>query len=156
MRIFRVNDGISFQLQRADECGTEFRKKMERSSKKSNVAADRFPAGKPRDRLVHNSLEDGCRQIFPGSALIDQRLDIGLRKDTASSGNWIDRLIIFRILIQTSGICLQKICHLVNKRSCAAGTDTVHALFKSVGEINDLGIFTAKFDRNICGWSNLF
>ena len=124
---------------------------MERTTKECNVATDRFTAGKTTDRLVDDCLENRGRKIFSCGTFIDQRLDVCFGKNTAAGCNWIDRLVIFRIFIQTGGICLDQGSHLVNKRTCTAGTDTVHTLFYITAfKIDDLCILTTKLDRNIC------
>ena len=44
-------------------------------------------------------------------------------------------------------------CHLINERTCTAGTDTVHTLFDITAfKIDDLGIFSAELDCNIGLW----
>ena len=40
------------------------------------MTADRFSAGKSTDGLVDNCLENRSRQVFFGSTVVDQRLDI--------------------------------------------------------------------------------
>ena len=49
---------------------------MKGASEESNVSPDRFSAGQTADGLINDCLEDGCSQVFLGSAVIDQRLDI--------------------------------------------------------------------------------
>lgn len=53
---------------------------MQRSAQKGDVAADRLAAGKARDRLIYNGLEDRSSQVFLRRTFIDQGLDIGLGK----------------------------------------------------------------------------
>ena len=121
------------------------------------MAADRFSAGKAGDRLVDDSLENGCCKVFPCCALVDQRLNIGLCKHTASGSDRIDRMMAPRINIEAGGIRTEKVCHLVDKGPGSACADTVHTLFYiSLLEINDLGILTAELDRDVsCGTSFL-
>ena len=40
------------------------------------MTADRFSAGKSADGLIDNCLENRSRQVFFGSTVVDQRLDI--------------------------------------------------------------------------------
>ena len=63
-------------------------------------------------------------------------------------------MIAFGIFVQAGSVGLQQRSHLVDKRSGTAGANTVHALFHvSVFEINDLGVFSAQFNRYIRLWS---
>ena len=72
---------------------------MQRAAEKDHMAADRLSAGKTGDRLVDDGLENGSRKVFFCRTLIDQRLDIGLRKYAAARSNGIERLVIFCIFI---------------------------------------------------------
>ena len=58
------------------------------------------------------------------------------------------------ILIETGSVRLEKISHLVDKRTCAAGTDTVHTLLNiSFFEVNDLRVLAAKLDCHVSLWA---
>ena len=50
-------------------------------------------------------------------------------ENTAACSNRVERFVIFGIFIQTCGICLEKRSHLVDERTGATCTDTVHTLF---------------------------
>ena len=141
---------LLIQLQRADKSLPQLGEEVERSAQESHMPADRFAAGQAADSLVDHSLEDRNRKILLRSAFIDQRLDIRLGKHTAAGRDGVDRLVIFGVLIQPCRIRLQQRRHLVDKRTRAAGTDSVHTLFYTAAvKVNDLGILTAQFDRNI-------
>ena len=92
---------LVIQLQCPDKCCLQFGKEVERSPEESNMSADRFSAGKAGDRLVDHRLKNGSGKIFFGSAVIDQRLDICLGKDTAACGNGIDRPVMFGVFVQS-------------------------------------------------------
>ncbi len=53
-------------------------------------------------------------------------------------------------LVQTVGVSFQQTCHLVDEGSGPAGARSVHFLFKRCAEKRDFGIFTSKFDGNVC------
>ena len=53
------------------------------------MSSDRLTTGKATDCLVDNSLEDRSRQVFLGSAFIDQGLNVCLGKYTTSCSNSI-------------------------------------------------------------------
>ncbi len=124
---------------------------MQRSAQKCHMAADWFAAGKSADGLVDHRLKNRSRQILLGSAFVDQRLDICLGKHAAARRDRIERLIIFGVFVQARCIGLYQGSHLVDKRTCTAGTDPVHALLHIAAlEVDDLGIFPAKLDCDIC------
>ena len=72
-------------------------------------------AGQTADRLIHHCLENGDCQIFFGSSLIDQWLDVCFGKNTAPGGDGVDGIITFGVLIQTGCIGLKKAGHLIDK-----------------------------------------
>ena len=151
MRILRNDRMLIIQFQSPDKRRLELGKEMQRTAKECYMTTDRFTAGKTGNRLVYNCLENRCRQVFLRCALVDQRLDIRLCKYTAAGSDRIKCFVIFCIFIQTGSICLKQGCHLVDKGTCTSGTDTVHSLFNvSTLKIDDLGILTAKLNRNIC------
>ena len=114
------------------------------------MSTDRFTTGKTTDGLVNYCLENRSRQVFLGGALVDQGLDIRLCKYTAASGDGVHGFVIFCIFVKTGCIGLQEGCHLVNKRTCTSGTDTIHTLlYISTFKIDNLGIFTAQLDGNV-------
>ena len=150
MGVVGSNGVLVVQLQCADKSSTELGKEMKRSSQKCHMSPDRLSTGKTTDSLVYHCLEDGRCQVFLGSAVIDQRLDVRLGKYTASCSNGVKCLIVLRIFVQTRCVCLKERSHLVDKRACASCTDAVHTLFNiSAFKINNLGILTAKFDGYI-------
>ena len=117
------------------------------------MSTDRLTAGKTTDRLVDNGLKDRSGEIFTGCAFVDQGLDICLGKYTASGSNRVDCFIIFGKFIQAGCIRLDEGRHLVDERTGTAGTDSVHTLLNVTAfEVDDLGIFAAELDRNICLW----
>ena len=72
---------------------------MKRTAKKGDISPDRLAAGQAPDGLVDNCLENRSGEIFPGSPLVDQRLDIRLGKYAAAGRNGVDHLVIFGIFI---------------------------------------------------------
>ena len=122
---------------------------MQRSAQKSDVAPYGTPACKPADGLIDHCLENGCRDVFPRSTLIDKRLDIALGEDTATRSNVVD-VCGFRCQgVKPGGISLQKRRHLIDKSARAACACAVHALLGAAGKVRDFGIFAAKLNRNI-------
>ena len=63
------------------------------------MTADRLTTCQSGNSLVHHSLENRSRQVFLGSAFVDQRLDIGLGKYAAAGRDGVEGFIIFRIFV---------------------------------------------------------
>ena len=97
---------LIIQLQSTDKRLPKLREEMERTTQERHMSTDRFAAGKSADGLVDHRLEDRCRQVFLGSSLVDEGLDVRLREYTAARSDGVERLIIFGILIQTGRVCL--------------------------------------------------
>ena len=117
---------------------------MQGASQKRHVPPDGLSACQPADGLVYHRLEDRRGEVFLGSAVIDQRLDVRLSEYAAPGGNGIEGMIIPGILIQARSICLKEGCHLIYERTGSAGADTVHTLFNiSPFEVDDLRVLAA-------------
>ena len=116
---------------------------MQRAAQKSDRTADRLAAGQAADCLVDDRLDNGGRQIFLGSAFVDQGLDVGFGKNAAAGRDRVYCLIICRILIKTGGVGLQQGGHLVDKGAGAAGADPVHTLVDPAGKVDDFGVLSA-------------
>ena len=95
-------------------------------------------ARQARDSLGHDSLEDGGRHVLGAGAFVEQRLDVGLGKDAAAAGDWIDGGGVGRELVEAAGVGVQQSGHLVDERASAAGAGAVHALLDAVVEVDDL------------------
>ena len=113
------------------------------------MAADGLAAGKARNGLVDDRLEDRGGEVGLRRALVDEGLDIRLGEHAAARGDGVDLLIVRGLAVETRGIGLQQGGHLVDKRAGAAGADAVHALFEPAFEVDDLGILAAEFDGDI-------
>ena len=152
MRIRRIDNVLRGKLQRADKSLLQLSQKVKRTAQEGNTATDRLSAGKAGDRLVDHCLKNGHCQISLGCPFINQRLNIAFCENAAAGSNRVDLLIILCSLIEAGGICLQERRHLINKGPRATGTDTIHALFKPAGEIDDFRIFPAELYGNVCLW----
>ena len=150
MGIFR-NDGVFLiKVQSADEAFAKLGEEVQRTAEEGNMAADRFAAGKTGDGLVYHCLKNRYRQIFLGRALIDQRLNVRLCKDSAACGDRVDRLIVFGVFVQSGRVRLQKRGHLINERAGSSGADAVHSLLDiSILKVDDLRVLAAELDGNV-------
>ena len=113
------------------------------------MPTDGLAAGQTRDGLVHHGLEDGRRQIRPGRALVDQRLNVGLGEHAAAGGDGVQLPIVPGQVVEAGGIGLEQGGHLVDKGSGAPGAHAVHALLEGAGEINDLRVLAAQLDGHV-------
>ena len=153
--IFGVYNIFLAELQGADKGLFKLRQEVERAAQKCHAAANGLAAGKAGYGLVYNGLENGGCQVGSGGAVINKGLNIALGKNAASGGYGVDFLIVRSSGIEALGIGLQKRCHLVYERACAAGANAVHALFKSAAEVYYLGVLAAQLYGNIGLGSNM-
>ena len=107
-------------------------------------------AGQAADGLIHHRLEDGRCQIFHPGAVINQRLNIRLGEHTAPGCDRIDDLIILRRLIQSVGVCIQQDSHLIDERTGAPCTGSVHSLFNRLAVERDFRILSPQLDDTVC------
>ena len=149
MGVFRIDDRLLRQLQRADKSFFQLRKEVQRPAEKGDAAADRLAAGEAGDRLVDDRLKDRRREVRLCGALIDQGLDIRLGENAAPGRNRIDLPVIRRGGVQSGCIRLQQGSHLVDKCACPASADPVHPFFEPAGEIYDLRVLAAKLDGDV-------
>ena len=148
--VVRYDNMFIIQLQGSDKSSLQLRKEVKRPAKEGNVSADRFTAGKTRNGLVDNCLENGSGKILFCCTVVDERLDIGFCEYTAACCDRINRLVMLRVFVESGCIGLQKRSHLVDERTGAAGADTVHTLLHIAAfKIDDLGILTAELDGNV-------
>ena len=124
---------------------------LQRAAQEGDVAADGTAARQARDGLGHDGLEDGGGHVLGAGALVEQRLDVGLGKDTAAASDGIDGGGVGREFVKAAGVSVQQGCHLVDERARAAGAGAVHALLDAVVEVDDLGVLAAQLDGDIGG-----
>ena len=74
--------------------------------RKCHIAPDWFTTGKTADGLIHNSLENGCCQVRLGCTFVDQGLNVGFGKYTATGSDRIDGIVVLGIFVKTGSICL--------------------------------------------------
>ena len=146
MRVLRLDDLVTMQVQGADKGIPQLRHEVQRTAQEGHVAPDGLSLGQTGDGLIHHRLENGGCQILPGSALVDERLNVGFGKYAAAGGDGINHLVVLCQLVETGGIRIQKRCHLVDEGAGTAGADAVHPLVDAAPEINDFGVLTAQLD----------
>ena len=139
------------QIEREVEAVAQLGEILQRAAQEGDVAADGTAARQARDGLGHDSLEDGGGHVLGASALVEQRLHVGLGKDAAAASDGIDGGGVGREFVKAAGIGVQQGCHLVDERARAAGAGAVHALLDAVVEVDDLGVLAAQLDGDIGG-----
>ena len=149
MGIFGINRSFGCKVQGADKRLFQLGHKVKRTAEERNASSNRLTAGKPRNRLIDHCLKDGCGKVCRSRALVDQRLNVGLGKHTATRGDGIDFLVILGGFVQSFRVCLQKRRHLIDERARTACTNAVHTFFKTAREVDDLCILTAKLNGNV-------
>ena len=149
MAVLRDDGGFIRQMQRADKGLPQLIQEVQRAAQEGHMPADRLAAGQAGDGLVDHRLEDGRRQIRPGRAFVDQRLNIRLGKHAAAGGDGVQLLVIPGQVVQAGGVGFQQGGHLVDKGSGAAGAHAVHAFLKGAGKVDDLRVLAAQLDGNI-------
>ena len=113
------------------------------------MTANRLAAGKAGDGLVHDRLENRSREVLAGRALVDERLNVRLRKHAAARRNRVNRLVVLRVVVETRGVRLEQGSHLIDEGTRAARADAVHALVDAAGEVDDLCVLAAELNRDI-------
>ena len=94
--------------------------------------------------LIYYCLIDTCRYVLFVCSLIQQRLNIGLCKNSTPRGYWVYTLVIKAYLIHFVGTHIEKGCHLVDKCPRSACAGTVHSLVRTALKENYLCILSAK------------
>ncbi len=156
LRIFGNDDFVGGQFQGFDKAPAQLGQEIQRAAQKSHMAADRFALSQSGNGLIDNSLKNGSGYILFGSSLVDHGLNVGLGKNTAAGRYGVNGRGLFRQLVESARVGLQKACHLIDKCSRASGAGTVHTLFDGGAEISDLSILASQFDGHIGQRSQLF
>ena len=149
LAVLGEDDLIVLEPDGLDEPLSQFGQERQRSAQERDMPLDAVPAGQTADGLVDDRLEDRRRQVLHGRAFVDQRLNIGLREHAAARRDRIDQFIILGSFIQTTRIGVEEDRHLVDERTCTAGTGTVHALLDGLSVEGDLRVLTAQLDGDI-------
>ena len=132
----------------------ERRVERQRAAFKNHGRLDFHTLGEAADGLLCDGVETRKCDIFLGDAIVEHRLDVRLGEHTATSGDFIDLLATFGITFEYFCLDAEEFCHLVDKCTRTAGTDTVHAHVRGdefpcglvLFEEDDLGVLTAEFD----------
>ena len=151
------NGVLGVELERPHKGSLELCQKVQRAAEEGDMSPDGLALGKTGDRLDDDCLEDGGGKVLLGGALVDQGLDVGLCEHAAARSNRVEGLVVLCVFIQSCRIGLQEGCHLVDERTGAAGTGSVHSLLDvAVVEVDDLGILAAELNGDVGLGGELF
>ena len=143
------NAVLLVQVEREVEAVAQLGEVLQRAAQEGDVAADGAAARQTRDGLGHDGLEDGGSHVLGAGALVEQRLNVGLGKDTAAAGDGIDGGGVGRELVEAAGVGVEQGGHLVDEGARTAGAGAVHALLDAVIEVDDLGVLAAQLDGDV-------
>ena len=99
--------------------------------------------------LIDHRLKDGQGNVRLFYAIIHQGLNIRLGKHTAARSNGVNLPALGGQFVKSAGIRREQRGHMVDKRAGTAGTNAVHALFRSLTEVGYLGILAAELHHGI-------
>ena len=149
MRILRLDAIACRKPERPAKRMDEVRHVLERTAQEDDVAADGTPAGKPRQRLAHDGVEDARGDVGLARAGVEQRTHVGLREHGAPRG---DRVAAARAKGQLAHLAAAHVEHVgdgVDEAAGSARARRVHALFGSLVEVDALRVLAAKFDDDV-------
>ena len=129
---------------------------VERTAEEKHLAPDPSALRQSRHRLVDHRLIYAGGNVLFFRSLIQKRLNVGFCKHTATGGNGVYPRMLHAESVHFVHTQVQKRCHLVDKRTRAAGTGSVHPLVGSALKEDDLGILSAKLDHGGCVRLQLF
>ena len=100
LRVFRSDKGVCLGEQSLVGL-TKLREEVQRAAKEHDVSADGATTGKARNSLGCDRAEDRGREVLVRGALVDQRLNIRFREDTAARGDGVKLGVRFGQRIQS-------------------------------------------------------
>ena len=132
----------------------KLRVKKQRAAFKDDRRTDLQPLGQTAYGLFGHGMETGQGQVCLGHALIQQRLNVRLGKNTAPAGHIVDAPSLFGQRVQLFHRHFQESGHLIQKRTGSAGAASVHphvgghqpARIFVFTEEDNLGILAAQFN----------
>ncbi len=127
----------------------QLRQEVERAAEEDDVAADRVAAGEAGDGLRGDGLEDRGGEVGVRGALVEQRLQVGLREDAAAGGDRVEVRVRGRQGVEARGVGVQQVGHLVDEGARTAGARAVHPLLDDRVEERDLGVLAAELDDHV-------
>ena len=121
------------QLQRLAEAILETLKEKQRAAEEKDITSDLASLRQTTQSLVNNRLENGSRNIFLASTLVEQRLNIGLCENAAARSDGVNALCMQAEFVEFGRCNIEQDGHLIDERTGAAGAGTVHTLFQLTG-----------------------
>jgi len=148
----RHDELVDLAGERAVERLAQLGHEEQRAAEEDDRAVDRASGSQTGDGLRGHRGEDRRGQIGLGGAVVDQRLQVGLREHAATRRDRVQGLVVLGVIVEAGGVGVEQRGHLVDECAGAARARTVHALFGSGLQVRDLGVLAAELDGDICLW----
>jgi len=141
--VVRHDDVLVVEVKCIVETFSEFGQILQRTAEEGDVPSNGAPAREAADGLRDDGLEDARGDVLLARALVEQRLDVGLREHAAAARDRVDRGVVGGQLVEPARIGVEQGGHLVDERAGAACAGSVHALLDGLAEVDDLGVLAA-------------
>ncbi len=145
----RHDELVDLAFKRALERGAQFGHEEQRAAEEDDGTVDRAARSQAGDGLRGHRGEDRRGQIGLGGAVVDQRLQVGLREHAATRRDRVQGLVVLGVIVEAGGVGVEQRGHLVDECAGAARARTVHALFGSGLQVRDLGVLAAELDDDV-------
>ena len=145
-RIFRTDP---FQMKHLIKAGPQLTEERQGTAEIQHVPLNGPSLGQTGNGLVDHRHENGTGDVLVSGALVEERLDIRLGKNAAAGGDGIGLFGPCRRLVHIRGGRIEKGRHLINKRTRAACTGSVHPDLQRSLKKEYFGILAAQLDDTV-------
>ena len=145
----RHDELVDLAGERAVERLAQLGHEEQRAAEEDDRAVDRASGSQAGDGLRSHRGEDRRGQIGLGGAVVDQRLQVGLREHATTRRDRVQGLVVLGVIVEAGGVGVEQRGHLVDECAGAARARTVHALFGSGLQVRDLGVLAAELDDDV-------
>ena len=156
VRICRKFHFLRLEFQGFNKPLAQLGQEVQRAAQKGHVAFNRVAAGQTGDRLVNHSLQHGSGDVCLFCPVVDQRLNICLRKDPAARRDRVNCRVLLGQLVEPCGIGLEQCRHLIDEGPGPAGAGAVHPLFHTRAKECDFRVFAAQLNGAVRFWNFFF
>ena len=99
---------VDLAVERTAERLAQLRHEEQRAAEEDDGAVDRASRGEAGDRLRRDGREDRRGQVGFGGAVVDERLQVGLREDAAARRDRIQVHVMLRHLVEAGRVGVQQ------------------------------------------------
>ena len=96
----RHDEFVDLALKRALECGAQLGHEEQRAAEEDDGAVNRASGSQAGDGLRGHRGEDRRGQIGLGGAVVDQRLQVGLREHAATRRDRVQGLVVLGVIVE--------------------------------------------------------